>query len=278
MTHFEFEQKAFDGINLYFQGWQTEQNPKGSICLVHGLGEHSGRYTYWAELLNKAGYSVISYDLRGHGKSEGQRGHVDSFEDYLKDTDVLLGEANKRYTGVPRFLYGHSMGALIVTDYVLVRIPQLNGVIVTALPIQAALQKQKVKIFLSKVLGTLVPKMTIASGLAPATISKDPEVVTKYVNDPLVHNKVTTGWGKSSLETITWVSQHAKEWRLPVLFMHGEDDQLAYKEGCEEIACKIEGDCTVKIWPGLLHEVHNEPEKQEVFDFLHKWLDAHTQG
>ncbi len=277
MPHTEFEKVSFDGLKLYFQLWQTDQSSKGIVSLVHGLGEHSGRYEHWAILLNDAGYDLITYDLRGHGKSGGQRGHASSFEDYVKDTDLLLKEAEDRYPGIPRFLYGHSLGGIIVTYYVLRRKPQLNGVVVSALSNKTSLQGQKAKVMLSKILGSIVPTMTIETGLIPATISRDPEVVTRYVNDPLVHSKVTVGWGKSALETIAWSDQHVGEWRLPVLFMHGEKDQLGFADGSREFAGKIKGDCTLKIWPGLFHEVHNEPEKEEVFTYLLDWLDAHSQ-
>ena len=275
MTHLEFEQKSFDGLTIYFQCWQTEKTPNGVICLVHGLGEHSGRYAHWAALLNQAGYSVLTYDLRGHGKSGGKRGHVSSFDDYLPDTDLLLKEAEVRFPGIPIFLYGHSLGGLIVNYFVLCKKPQLNGVIVTALSNKTSLQEQKGKVLLSKVLGTITPRLTIETGLVPATISRDPEVVSRYVNDPLVHHQVTVGWGKSALDAIAWSDQHANEWTLPVLFMHGEGDILGYAAGSREFASKIKGDCTVKIWPGLFHEVHNEPEKEQVLEYLQKWLDGH---
>jgi acylglycerol lipase len=276
MSHYEFETAAFDGLNLYFQCWQAEQNQKGVICLVHGLGEHSGRYTQWADLLNQAGYTILTCDLRGHGKSGGQRGHVSSFDDYLKDTDSLLDEAQKRYPGLAKFLYGHSLGGIIVSYYVLSRKPHLNGVIVTALSNKTPLQEQKLKVALSQFLGTFVPTVTLSSGLIPATISKDPDVVKRYINDPLVHNQVSLGWGKSALNVISWIDKHASEWTLPVLFMHGEKDQLGYAEGSREFAAKINGDCTLKIWSGLYHEIHNEPEKVEVFEYLRNWLDAHA--
>ena len=275
MSHYEFIQKAFDGLSLYFQGWQTEQNQKGVISLVHGLGEHSGRYEYWSALLNQAGYSVLAYDLRGHGKSGGMRGHISSYNDYLDDTDLLLKETNDRYPGVPQFLYGHSLGAIIVSDYVLQRKPQITGVIISALSNKTALQEQKGKVFIAKVLGSLIPKFSLSSGLDPLTISRDPMVVTKYTNDPMVHHQITAGWGKGSIDTIDYINKHASEWTLPVLIMHGELDKLGYVEGSREFASKIRGDCTLKIWPGMFHEVHNEPEKEQVFEFLHQWLDNH---
>jgi alpha-beta hydrolase superfamily lysophospholipase len=101
MSYIEFDRKAFDNLNLHFQGWLLDVDHKGVVCLLHGLGEHSGRYSQWAGLLNHAGYSLLTYDLRGHGKSEGKRGHVSSYDDYLKDTDILLQEASDRFPGAP---------------------------------------------------------------------------------------------------------------------------------------------------------------------------------
>ncbi len=276
MSHSIFERKAFDGLSIYFQQWQAEPGQIGAVCLVHGLGEHSGRYSVWAEWLNQAGYSVLSYDLRGHGKSGGLRGHVSSFEDYRKDTDLLLREAQAQFPNVPCFLYGHSLGAIIVASYVLHRKPRFNGVVLSALATKTALQEQTGKIILAKMLGTVYPTFTMHSGLDPTTISKDADVVAKYKNDPLVHYHVTAGFGNSSINEINWLEQHASEWTLPVLVMHGELDKLGYAEGSREFAGKIKGDCTLKIWQGLLHEVHNEPENRQVFEYVRQWLDRHA--
>lgn len=275
MAHDEFFRAAFDGLKLYFQCWQADSQTKGIICLLPGLGEHSGRYDDWASRLNKANYSVLAIDLRGHGKSDGQRGHVSSYNEYLNDTDLLIKEAKGRFPDIPCFLYGHSLGGMIASEYILRTKPALSGAIITALSYKSSLQDQKGKIWLAKILGTIVPRMSISTGLVPSTLSKDPEVVARYVGDPLVHHVASLGWGKSTLESIAWAEQHATEWTLPVLLMHGEEDKLGYAEGSREFASKITGDCTLKIWPGLQHEVHNEPEKEEVFEFLRQWLDKH---
>ena len=275
MAENEFTRTAFDGKKLFFRCWSTETRSKGLICLVHGLGEHSGRYTQWSEMLNKAGYNVLSYDLRGHGKSSGKRGHVSSFLDYVRDTDILVEEGVKKFPGMPSFLYGHSLGGIIVVNYVLRRKPKLNGVVITALSNRSSLQEQKAKVIFVKILGAILPGLSMSSGLVPATISRDPGVVNRYIEDPLVHHQVSLAWGKSALETITWIDQHANEWSLPVLFMHGEKDALGFPEGSREYSSKIKGDCNLKIWPELFHEIHNEPEKQEVFDYLLIWLNAH---
>jgi alpha-beta hydrolase superfamily lysophospholipase len=234
MSHIEYEKSTFDGLKLFFQGWQSEQELKGAISLVHGLGEHSGRYSNWAGLLNQAGYTVLSYDLRGHGKSGGQRGHISSINDYLSDTELLVNETKERYPGTPQFLYGHSLGAIIVTNYVLRKKPIFNGVIVSGLANKTPLREQKGKILLAKVLGSIFPKMSMSTGLVPATISKDPQVVEKYIHDPLVHDQATIGFAKNSMDAIDYADQHAQEWNLPVLFMHGELDELGYADGSRE--------------------------------------------
>ena len=164
----------------------------------------------------------------------------------------------------------------MVNQYVLQRKPQIAGVVVTTLSNNTSLQEQKRKVMLSKVLGSIMPMLTIQSGLVPVTISRDPEVVTRYINDPLVHHQVSVGWGKSALESISWTDQHVTEWALLVLFMHGENDELGYAEGSRELSNKIKGGCTLKIRQGLSHEIHNEPEKEQVFEYLREWLDKHT--
>jgi acylglycerol lipase len=278
MSHFEFEGKAFDGLRLYFQGWQADTEAKGAVCLVHGLGEHSGRYTQWAEWLNNAGYSVLSFDLRGHGKSGGQRGHVLSYEEYFRDVDIALQETKARFPKKAVFLYGHSLGGMIVAEYVLRRKPKLAGAIITALSYQSSLVEQKMKVLLVKLLGGVIPKMQIDTGLVPATLSHDPEVVSRYINDPLVHHISSLGMGKATLASIAWGTAHAGGWALPVLVMHGELDRLGFAQGSRDFASKITGDCTLRIWPGLFHEIHNEPEKDQVFGYLRDWLDRHSQS
>ncbi len=117
------------------------------------------------------------------------------------------------------------------------------------------------------------------SGLDPLTISRDPDSGIRYIR--MIQwfiIKYRLGFGKSSMDAIEWTNQHASEWTLPVLIMHGEKDKLGYVEGSREFASKIKGDCTLKIWPGLFHEVHNEPEKEQVFDYLREWLDKHSNS
>ena len=274
MAHRELNWNTYDGLKIFTQVWEPEGSTKAVINILHGLGEHSGRYAHVAKTFNQAGYSVIASDLRGHGKTEGKRGHAPSFEAFMKDIDVLLEESSRLYPHLPQFLWGHSLGGVLVPNYVLLRKPQLEGVVITAPPFYSPVTNQKVKVMMAKIAGALMPEVSMASGLKAEWISRDPEVVSRYVNDPLVHGVATLAMAKYTLEALPWAFKLAHEWALPMLIMHGEADKLSFVSGSKELASKIPGNCTLKIWPGLWHEIHNEPEKDEVLAYALGWLDS----
>jgi alpha-beta hydrolase superfamily lysophospholipase len=276
MDAFNWMWKSHDGLDMFAQGWAPEK-PKAVICLVHGLGEHSGRYAHVAAAFGRDGYAMLGFDLRGHGRSGGQRGHAPSFEHFMKDIDGFIVEIRKRYPGLPMFIYGHSLGGILVLNYALRRKPDVKGVVATASGLRTALELQKDKVLLAKVLGTVVPSASLPSGLDPKTISRDPQVVEKYVNDPLVHYQVSLGMGKNLLAASAWAIAHADEFPVPLLIMHGTADKLGFKEGSMEFAGKVPQNCTLKLWDGLYHEIHNEPEQEEVFKFTLAWLDEHLK-
>lgn len=275
MSHIEYEWKAADGLKIYAQAWEPETAPKAVVCLVHGLGEHGGRYTYVAETLNQGGYAVLASDLRGHGKTEGKRGHAPSFDAFMDDMAILLKNAAQCYSGSPCFLWGHSLGGVLVANYVLRRKPQLEGVVITSAGfLRTSISNQKMKIQFAKIAGKIIPEMSMPTGLDANKISRDPEVVERYVNDPLVHGVATLAMAKYTIDAIPWACAHASEWTLPVLIMHGDGDAIAFVSGSEEFANLIKQDCTLKIWPGLWHETHNEPEKEQVLAYALGWLDS----
>lgn len=271
-NHTEHHWETADRLSLYAQCWQPKQDSRAAICLVHGLGEHSGRYAHLARVFSDHGYSLMSYDLRGHGRSQGPRGFAPSFESLMQDMDLFLERCRERFPGKALFLYGHSLGGLLALNYVLRRKPPLAGVIVTSPGLRTALQEQRLKILLARFLGAIIPRLALPSGLDPQGISRDPEVVRRYVDDPLVHDRAAVGLGKSLLDAIDYAFEHAAEFSLPLLLMHGTEDRIAYPRGSQEFAAQVQGDCTFKLWEGMSHELHNEPEKDEVFAFMLNWL------
>jgi len=273
MKYTEFKFKTFDGLQLFGQSWQPEGQSRAVVCLIHGLGEHSGRYTHLADSLTQAGYILISFDLRGHGKSEGPRGHTPTYEALMNDISSLLEVANKQFPQLSFFLYGHSLGGNLVLNYILRRHPQFKGVIVTAPWLRLAFEPPAFKIILGKITNQLFPAFSQKNGLDTKVLSHDVEVVHAYENDPLIHDHISARMFIGIYQSAQWALEHASEFSLPLLLMHGGDDKIISVEASREFADKINGNCIFKIWDGFYHEIHNEPEKEKVFKFMVDWLD-----
>ena len=274
--HLEFKWRTADGSSIYAQSWQP-QEPIAVVCLVHGLGEHSGRYGHLAEYLNNEGYALLAFDLRGHGKSEGPKGHTPSYDVLLTDIDKLLDEAGERFLDFPCVLYGHSMGGNLVLNYALrrkPRRPEIAGIIATSPWLRLVFEPPKFKIALSKLMNRLWPSISQPNGLDTNGLSRDPEVVRAYKKDTLVHDRISMRLFVTISESGRWVIEHATEFppSLPLLLMHGTGDRIASAKASSEFAKNMRERCTFKLWDGYYHELHNEPEQQKVFKFVLKWL------
>jgi len=194
LHHTEFNWRSNDGLQFYAQAWTPEEEPRAAVALVHGLGEHSGRYAHVAAAMTAAGYALVGFDLRGHGRSEGKRGHSPSWDTLMDDIARLVEETSNRFPGRPVFLYGHSLGGNLVLNYVLQRKPQLAGAIVTSPILRTAFQPPAWKIKLGETLYNLWPAFSLTNEIDPKGISHDSQVVSAYVNDALVHNRVSVEW------------------------------------------------------------------------------------
>jgi alpha-beta hydrolase superfamily lysophospholipase len=277
MQHIEFTQPASDGIQFYFQSWQPETPLKAVVCMVHGLGEHSGRYAHVAAALNAAGYALFGFDLRGHGKSDGPRGHTPSYDTLLDDIGRLLDEAAARYPGLPRFLYGQSLGGNLVLNYALRRKPAIAGVVATSPWLRLSSAPPAARMTLGRVMNRLLPAFVQSSGLDPTGLSRDPEVVRAYKVDPLVHDRLSARLGMAAIANGEWAIAHAAEFpAVPLLLVHGTGDPMTSAVATQEFAAKVPGGCTLKLWEGFYHETHNEPEKADVLAFMIGWLQQHT--
>lgn len=280
MKYFEDRWEDKDGITFFIRGWEPEnRKPRALIVLVHGLGEHSARYAHVGKALTDAGYALVGFDLRGHGKSGGARGHAPSLDAYMQDIRQFFQLMEKRYPDIPHFLYGHSLGGLLVLAYAIQHGAHLRGVIATGPGLRSSLQEQKAKIAMVRLLGSLFPTMTVQSGLDATTISRDAAVVEAYKNDPLVHYSTSLGFGKAGLNAIDLCFASAAEFPVPLLIIHGKADRIAYASGSEEFVKLVRAagqDVTLKLWDDLYHEVHNEPQKEEVFKYMIAWLDQHV--
>jgi acylglycerol lipase len=262
-----------ENTKLFQQIWQPDGDIKAVICLIHGLGEHSSRYKHVAEYYQSKGYVVAAFDLRGHGKSQGQRGHYASLEMALDDIKVFIDSTIAQFPGKPVFLYGHSLGGVMVLNYALKIMNNLTGVIATSPGLATGDKVAPWKLSLGKMLYSIVPTFSMANGLDVENISRDKEVVSKYKADPLVHDKVTARFGLDFLNAGLWTSEHAKEFNLPLLLMYGTGDHIVSGETIRAFATAAP--CvTFREWDGFFHELHNEPEKSEVFEFTNQWMQS----
>ena len=268
---------SYDGIKLSGYLWKTENKPKALINLVHGFGEYSERYSHWAELFVKNGYAVHAIDYRGHGKSDGRRGYIHSFDDFLNDIDVLVQESEKMFPEIPQFIYGHSLGGNIVANYILKRDNNFKGAIISSPWFKLAFDPSALTLFFAKTIKSIFPKFTQQANLDVNGISHDQEVINNYIKDPLVHEKISARMFFEVYKAGNWVLEHPGLISIPVLLQHGNADKItSYKASIEfaEKAQKLNKDITYKEWEGMYHELHNELKNEEVFKFVVEWLKS----
>jgi alpha-beta hydrolase superfamily lysophospholipase len=277
MIHEEFSFRTMDGLEMFSQAWLADTSSKAFICLIHGLGEHSGRYEAVAARFIPEGFNLVGFDLRGHGRSGGARGDTPSFDAYMQDIDAFRAEVNRRYTPDNEFLYGHSLGGLLLLNYLIRRKPAVKGAICSAAGLRTSLTQQRMKLLFVNIFGKLMPKLSIATGLDAQMLSHDPQVVEHYRKDPLVHGVVTLRMALATLPAIQTVFDQAQTITVPLLILHGSADQLSYPSGSQDLSRKVPNN-EFHLYEGLFHEIHNEPQKEEVFQTILSWLNRQLQA
>jgi alpha-beta hydrolase superfamily lysophospholipase len=265
-----------DSLNLFVRGWQAAGTAKGVVCLVHGLGDHGGQYVDLAEALGAAGYATIAMDTRGNGRSGGQRGHIPSIEVALDDISLLLEEAHHRHPEMPCFLYGHSMGGNLVLNYVLRRKPQLAGVIATSPWLKTAFEPPVHLAILARIMSVVWPTLSSSSSLDTSNLYHEDEGAEPKEHDPLLHGRVSARLFMELTRAGDWALQHASEFMLPLLVMHGNEDGITSPTASEKFARSVTSNCTFRLWDGFYHELHHETERQKVFEYIIEWLTART--
>lgn len=274
MNHLETSYTAHDGLKLYLQAWMPE-NPKAGLLLVHGLGEHSGRYSHLVEKWNELGVAVFTFDGRGHGKSAGTKptAYFDSYEDYLKDIDALFGKVKAYLPGKPAFLYGHSMGGGLVAAYVLNYQPEAKGVILSSPAVKEAEGTSAILIAVSGLINRFLPKLKVLK-LDIAGVSRIPEEVEKYKNDPLNYQEsIPARTGYELYQMMQFIQGNAEKFTLPFLLIHGDADRLTNPKGSELLAAKAKSsDKMLRVFPGGYHELINDSDREEVMQVLVDWV------
>lgn len=260
-----------DGFTQLRRHWAA-LTPRANLLIVHGIGEHSGRYEHVGSFFAERGIDTLSYDQRGFGQSGGRRAFVKSFDQYLDDVEQLLGL--RREAGLPVILLGHSLGGLVVTSYLTSNRPQPDLAVISAPALEAEVPAWQ-KLF-APVLGRLLPKQHIPSKIDRQLLSRDVEVQNAYVNDPLVIAGATAGLGNEIFTTMETTSAAIERIRVPAYVLHGAEDRLVPPSASEALG-RLPG-VTRKVWDGLRHECMNEPEQAEVLAGIADWLDAELAG
>jgi len=270
--------QSTDGLKIHTESWLPDGEPKAIVIIVHGYAEHIGRYVHVAERLVQAGYAVYGLDHRGHGQSDGLRAHFDDFAHPVNDLKQYFDQIKAKHHEKKIFLWAHSMGSLIGLTFALRYQDELAGMVVSGTAVNGDETQPAPLIVVDRILSKIIPKVALIQALPATVLSHDPAIVSAYDSDPLNYRgKWRVLLGSLLIEAGQRIRARAGELRLPLLLLHGSDDQVVPKSGSEVIYQQAGStDKTLKIYPGLYHEVHNELEKEMVLNDAVNWLDQHS--
>jgi acylglycerol lipase len=268
--------KGSKGLNLYYQCWMSDANPKAVLLVVPGLAEHSGRYTNLVNYFVPKGYAICGLDIQGHGKSEGARCYIDRFQDYVNDVKIFFDIVHQKYGDRKVFLLGHSMGSAIAIVYTAQHQAELAGLIMSGATLKPGASVPSILKVVVGVISKLFPKMGVAV-IDASTISRDRAVVDAYVNDPLVYRgKVTARLGAELVKVLNQMPRLIPKITIPIIIMYGTEDRLSNPEGSQMLYDLVGSrDKTIKKYEGFYHEIFNEPEHLQVMADLEAWLATH---
>jgi alpha-beta hydrolase superfamily lysophospholipase len=262
------------GAKIFYRHWAPAE-PRAVILLSHGLAEHSGRYEEFASVFGDAGFAIYAVDFPGHGNSDGKRGHIGNFGEYTNVLGELTSLARSAHPDLPFVLFGHSMGGLIAADFLLQHQSKFVAAVMTGAAIRSPQQPSGFVLFVNKIIAAVAPQLGVLRMDASA-ISRDPQVVSDYENDPLVYRgKASAALVTAIFSAMNRVVENADSIRLPILIMHASEDRLASVEGSNLLHEKISSeDKKLVIYEGLYHEILNEPERQTVMADILQWLES----
>ena len=266
-----------DGTRLHVVEYSPDQEARGAVAFVHGIGSHAERHPYQSSRIVKGGYLFYGLDLRGHGRSAGQRGYIKSWSDFRDDVDALLSFIRSQRNDIPVFLNGFSLGGAIALDYGIYAPKELAGIAVSA----PSIGKVDISPFLwrlANISNWILPRFSLKTGMDPDSVSRDEVYVKEMLDDPLSHSKATARLGVEYSKAVAALFVNAQKFSLPLLIQHGESDRLADPEGSLRFfnSCGST-DKTRLTYPGAYHELDNDSDAKEVLDDLIAWFDEHAE-
>ncbi len=276
MNHIEGTFKGVRSLSIHYQAWLPEREPKAVLLFIHGMGSHSGRYGNIVNRLVPRGIAMYGLDQIGHGKSDGARGRIERFEDFTDTLTTYYHMIKGWQPGKPIFLFGHSAGGLIAAFHLLDHQTDFKGAILSAPAIKVNERITPARILVGRILSVLAPKMGVLR-LDPNSLSRDPEVVKAYINDPLVfHGKTPARLAAELLKAMRRVAKEADRITLPFLTFQGGGEKIVNPGGAQMLYDKVGSkDKAIHIYEGLYHETFNEPERARVLKDMETWIAAH---
>jgi alpha-beta hydrolase superfamily lysophospholipase len=266
--------QAPSGRVLFRRAW-LPASPEHVLLLVHGYAEHSGRYEHLGAWFASRGCAVHAYDHQGHGRSEGRRGHVGRFGDLLDDLEAMLAAVRAEHPALRPQLIGHSMGGLVVAALLCERAPEVAGAVTSGAALAISDEFSRPRRLVARALRRVAPRLRLASGLDAQGLSVDSEVVRAYLDDPLVFRHMTTSLAVELLDAVERTARAASRVHVPLLVLHGEDDPICPVQGSrrffEELVVEPRRLIT---YPGLRHEIFNEPAQARIFEDVLAWVHA----
>jgi acylglycerol lipase len=263
---------GFDETRLHLVSWMPKTAPRAIVMFIHGSGDHVLRYDHWAHFFNEELIGFIGMDIRGHGKSEGKRGHGSLFQ-ILKDIGVLVDYTGKAYPEIPQILYGHSMGANLAMRYVVTNKSTISGLISTSPWLRLVKAPSSMRQSACKLISRLAPAIPLSNGIKSRYLTENEYLVRTYHNDPLVHDHISAQLFSDVLETGVYLLQNRHRFNIPLLIMHGTRDKIASYRASAEFARYTSRNTCFKPWEGGYHELHNDLDKEKVFTTIGDWID-----
>lgn len=273
VNHSEYNWVSDDGQELFAQCWDAGADALACILLVHGMGEHSSRYDKWASSLAETGFSVVSFDMRGHGKTPGARGSASNYNVLLKDIDFLIEHAKVLCQEKPLFLYGHSFGGNLVINYAITRTTKLAGIIVTSPWLELSQLPPRHKVLAAKILHRFVPGLISKSGLRAEYISRELKEVHRYRTDPYVHGNISVGLYMQAYERGLLAKRSIYKINVPLLILHGTADNITSCKASRDFVMNSGDKTTFIEIEGGYHELHNDSDRERVFSHITNWLN-----
>jgi alpha-beta hydrolase superfamily lysophospholipase len=274
MIHKDGQFAGQGGLRLYWQAWLPDGEVRAVLLVAHGYAEHGGRYGNLVEHFVPAGYAIYALDHRGHGRSEGPRGHVGRFAEFVADLHAMRVRVEAEQRGKPLFLLGHSMGGLIAVRYLLSHASGVTGAILSSPAFGIHNEPSRLVQWVGRLLSRIAPRTSFQSNVEPQSLSRDQTVGLSYAADPLVHRRASARFFTEFRWAMRNTQERAGEVRLPILILQAGDDRLVRVPATEAFAANVGSDRKqLIVYPGLYHELFNETDKERVFADLEHWLD-----